>query len=352
METLPTIKNSKISRRDFLKLKSLLMIWLTFFQSFGINLFANTSIQKIDYSLLDKLLELPFSDTVMAELELRVKLQKKYNKDANGNLHSLNRFIKEMINFIISEKDFQDFKLLNSIEDEQIDYTYMLNSTAKHNELNSMKYLQKKLIAHKDNKMLETALEYAIKSQSFESTIYLMQQKIKLNDKSQKQLLEVLHQEEYENFYKKISGNKTMLLPNYSKSNILTKRKMCKKTFSFLEYSFYDDTMVYEYLIIKVHNSLVDLYLQNFIDEFTINFDKAIVYINTYATSYSLDFINKFETSLYNNGFNKWHDELLGLCEKEDMMAYSEISHLINQINKSFYNNNLDIYDFINLEML
>lgn len=88
METLPVIENSSINRRDFLKLKSLLMIWYTFLQSFGINLFEeNSMIKKIDYSLLDKLLELPFSDKVIEEIRLKVQLQKKYNTDANGNIH-------------------------------------------------------------------------------------------------------------------------------------------------------------------------------------------------------------------------------------------------------------------------
>ena len=172
METLPIIEGSNITRRDFLKLKSLMIVWLTFLQSFGINLFAQSSIKKIDYSLLDKLLELPFSDTVMGELKLRVELQKKYNTDANGNIHSLDRFLKEIVNFIVSNKEFNDFKLLTSISDEQIDYTHMFNTTAKHNEVNSMKYLQQKLISHKDESMLHSALEYAIKTQSFDTTLY------------------------------------------------------------------------------------------------------------------------------------------------------------------------------------
>jgi len=64
-----------ISRRDFLKLKSFLLIWYYFLQSFGINLLSDNS-KKIDYSLLDKLQNLPFSNEVMEELNLRVNLQK------------------------------------------------------------------------------------------------------------------------------------------------------------------------------------------------------------------------------------------------------------------------------------
>jgi large-conductance mechanosensitive channel len=186
---------SFISRRDFLKLKSLLMLWYYFFQSFGINLFVSDDENKIDYKLLDKLIELPFSAEVIDEIKLRVDLQNRYNTDANGNIVSLNRFIKEIINFIISKKIFSDFKLLNSIKDKQIDYSYMLNATAKHNEVNSMQYLQQKIISYKDDTMLNNALEYAIKSQSFDTTLYLMQQNIKLDSNSQKQLLKVLHKE-------------------------------------------------------------------------------------------------------------------------------------------------------------
>ena len=41
--------------------------------------------------------------------------------------------------------------------------------------------------------MLNDALEYAIKSQSFDATLHLMQQKIKLSDSTQQQLLGILH---------------------------------------------------------------------------------------------------------------------------------------------------------------
>lgn len=46
METLLTIEGTNISRRDFLKLKSFLMLWLTFLQSFGVDLFADSTVKK------------------------------------------------------------------------------------------------------------------------------------------------------------------------------------------------------------------------------------------------------------------------------------------------------------------
>lgn len=352
METLPIIEGSNITRRDFLKLKSLMMIWITFLQSFGINLFAQSSIKKIDYSLLDKLLELPFSDAVMSELKFRVDLQKKYNTDANGNIHSLDRFLKEIVNFIVSNKEFNDFKLLTSISDEQIDYTHMFNTTAKHNEVNSMKYLQQKLIAHKDESMLHSALEYAIKTQSFDTTLYLMQQKIKLSDASQKQLLGVLHKEEYENFYKKISGNNRMLLPSYSKENIIKKRKMSKKIFIVENYFYWDGSLIYEYLTTLVHNSLVDLYSGYLIDEFDLKLDVNKAYIFTYSKSYPINFIEHFEETLYRNGFNSWAENLIYICDYEIELGKEGAGYIKNKINKFLYEGSIDTYDFINIEMM
>lgn len=354
METLPVIENSSINRRDFLKLKSLLMIWYTFLQSFGINLFEeNSMIKKIDYSLLDKLLELPFSDKVIEEIRLKVQLQKKYNTDANGNIHSLDRFLKEVINFIISKKDFNDFKLLNSIKDNQIDYTYMFNTTAKHNEVNSMKYLQQKLISNKNENMLNDALEYAIKSQSFDTTLHLMQQKIKLSDSTQQLLLGVLHKEEYEIFYKKISGNKKMLLPYYSKENIIKRRKMTKKTFSIGYYNTWGGTLIYDYLTTLVYNSLVDLYDNSFIDEFDLHFNSEKAFVKIYSKSYPINFVEIFESSLYRNGFNTWSDDLISLFEFEDEMnKYYELKDWKDAINEFLYNDSFNIYDFINIEMM
>lgn len=352
MEILPIIEGSNITRRDFLKLKSLMIIWITFLQSFGINLFAQSSIKKIDYSLLDKLLELPFSDSVMSELKFRVNLQKKYNTDANGNIHSLDRFLKEIVNFIVSNKEFNDFKLLTSISDNQIDYTHMFNTTAKHNEVNSMKYLQQKLIAHKDESMLHSALEYAIKTQSFDTTLYLMQQKIKLSDSSQKQMLDLLHQEEYEIFYKKISGNNKMLLPFYSKQSVVKRRKMSKKTFSFYDYNNWGGTLIYEYLTTLVHNSLVDLYCSYIIDEFDLKLDINKAYITTYSKSYPIDFIEHFESTLYKNGFNSWSEDLITLCDFESDIGKSSITHWIDTINQFVYEESFSIYDFINIEMM
>ena len=351
MNEIEQVSSSSISRRDFLKLKSFLLIWYYFLQSFGINLLSDNS-HKIDYSLLDKLQNLPFSDEVMEELNLRADLQKKYSTNANGKIVPLDRFIKEITNFIISKKDFKDFKLLSSIKDEQIDYNYMFISTARHNEKKSMQYLQKRLISHKDDAILRDALEYAIKSKSFDTTLHLMQQKIKLDSKSQKYLLGVLHRDEYEVFYKNISGNKHMALPNYSQKAIIQKRKMSKKTFSFEEYYTCDASFIYDYLHITIHNSLVDLYEKNFIEDFTLNIASKKAHIITYANTYVINFIERFESALYKNGFTSWSEDLLQFSYFESDIRRENIDYIRDHINKFLYERKIDTYDFLNIEMM
>ena len=201
-------------RRDFLKLKFLLMFYTYFMQFFGVNILASDNLSKTNYDILDKLLEMPLSKAVKDEIVLRVELQKKYCYDGNGNLHSLNRFLKETINHIVSKEDFNDFKLLNTIKDEQLDYGYMLNTTAKHNQVNSMKYIQQKLLSSSSNDMLNDAMLYAVKSNSVETTLHLMQQKIKLSDSTIAESMSYFKREENEIFYKALSGvDDTKLLP-------------------------------------------------------------------------------------------------------------------------------------------
>jgi len=340
--------HTSITRRDFLKLKSLLLLWYYFLQSFGINLLSENP-QKIDYTLLDKLQQLPFSKEVMEELNLRIRLQKEYCTDANGKLLPLDRFIKEMTNFIVSKKDFNDFKLLNSIKDEQMDYRYMFISTARHNEKKSMKYLQKRLISHKNDTLLNDALVYAVKSKSFDTTLLLMQQKLKLDNDTQKHLLDLLRTEEYDIFYKKISGNNHMMLPDYSTKALIKKRKMSKKTFSFEDSFTRDGSFVYDYLKTVVYNSLVDAYTQNLIDEFTLKMRSKKVHIITFSTNYPINFLEQFESFLYRNGFNSWREDLMHLSWKS--MHNSDKSYLEYSFRKFLYEQKIDTYDFINIEM-
>ena len=95
------ISNSltSLNRRDFLKLKFLFMFYFYFFN--GLNPFINSkkSKKKVDYTLLDKLERLPFSDEVKKEVHFRIYLQRKYRYNARGELHPLDRFVREISDF-------------------------------------------------------------------------------------------------------------------------------------------------------------------------------------------------------------------------------------------------------------
>lgn len=305
MSNLP----QNIDRRDFLKLKSLLIIWFYFLQSFGINILAKET-KKIDYSLLDKLQELNFSKNVKKELDFRVYLQKKYCTDANGKLHPLSRFIKEMTNFIVSQKDFNDFKLLNSIKDEQIDLAYMLNSTAKHNELRSLKYLQKKILSVKDDKMLEQALLYSINSQSIDTAIHLIKQKLNIDQNTQKTILMKLQQEEYDKFYEKLTNRN--LLPQLPSKKYEKHTRKLPKRIGYSDYRRYETYKNFEESLFDiVYNSVAHLYMNYVVDDFDVKLHSKKVHISIWNHSniYPYDFIQQLDQSLILYGYDDLIDE-------------------------------------------
>jgi hypothetical protein len=340
-----------LSRRDFFKLKFLLMMYTYFYQFFGTNLLAKTKLSDIDYSILEKLLKIPFTQEIKDEINLRVKLQKRYCYDANGNLNSLNRFLKETTNFIISKKSFKDFKLLNLIKDKQLDYGYMLNCTARHNEVNSMKLIQTKLLSTNNN-MLDEAMLYAIKSQSFNTTINLMQQKMKINKNTQKVIMSLFQQEEYDIFYKKLSGTDTMkLLPYNKKFNIKNIRRVSKKSVMSFE-----DAWIYfndfeQNLFAIVYNSIADMYMQYFIDDYTVELYNYKVYIKVWSHNniYPIDFFEIYERILRANGFNGLQESFAS-CEINDTGIKDEIVFQLEQNN--VLKNGIDHYEFINIEIL
>ncbi len=331
-----------INRRDFLKLNFLLMFYTYFLQFFGINLLADDDASKINYDILNKLLELPFSQEVKSEIISRVELQRKYCYDSKGQLHSLNRFLKETINFIVSREDFNDFKLLNKIKDSQLDYGYMLNSTAKHNQVDSMKYIQKKLLSSGSNKLLNDAMIYAVKSNSVKTTLHLMQQKIKLSDRTIKESMKHFKLEENAIFHKTLSGvEDSKLLPFVGYMKKFQKRNMAK---------IYDINLSYKYISVTnlrniVYNSLADMYNMYYIDDFTaeIYHDKLYIQVWNHNDAYILDFYGEFQKILYINGFDDFRDEYLS---QEDYDIQFEQAFYAQQ---SGY---VDYTDFINIEVL
>jgi len=342
---------TNISRRDFFKLKFILMFYTYFYQVFGVNILADVRLSNIDYTILDKLLKIPFSQDIKDEIVLRVRLQKQYCYDANGDLNSLDRFIKEIINFIISKKNYQDFKLLNTIKDQQIDYSYMLNCTAKHNELNSMKLIQTKLLST-NNKILDEALLYAIKSQSIDTTINIMQTKIKLDNKTQKTIMTLFQQEEYDIFYKKLyDTNSTKLLPYSNKFELANRRKVCKKSIMS-----FDDARVYfrdfeQNLFAIVYNSIADIYLDYIIDDYTVELSNHKVYVKVWNHNniYPINFFEDYENKLRSNGFNGLQDAL-SLYNINDSEIKEDIKFQLEENN--LLKNGIDHYKFINIEII
>lgn len=354
----PISCNTNISRRDFLKLKGLMLLWFYFLQTLGINIFANEVIENPDYKILDKLLKLPFSEEVKKELKLRIFLQKKYCYDGNGNLHSLNRFLKEITNYIITNQDFNDFKLLNSINDSQIDYTYMLNCTAKHNQVNSLQYLQKKLISLKDNNLLINALEYAINSQSYETTIHLMKQKLKLDEKTQNKLLGVLQRDEYEIFYEKISNRKNQRLLPYKNKVLQKRRYIAKKDVK----PTLDSDIYYKYeeeLFAKVYNATAQLYMNYLIDDFTVEYHKEKIDVKVWNHQgiYPINFLKEYDKLLKIYGFDKDIVDYESFSEKNEdnqkiwVFKQKDGGHKYLENDEIIYYK-LEVYNLIDIEIL
>jgi hypothetical protein len=109
MKHLPTV----LGRREFLKTKIFFTLYAYLSQFIDLKPTKPTINAKLyDYTILDKLLELPFSSIVKKEVAFRVELQKRYCTDSNGCLQPLDRFLREIVYFIIYHKDKRDFKLL------------------------------------------------------------------------------------------------------------------------------------------------------------------------------------------------------------------------------------------------
>lgn len=316
-ELSDSLEIESIDRRNFIKLKLMVIIWMYFSQFFGINLLGK-STEKIDYSILDELLRLPFlDDEIKQEIELRVILQKKYCYDSNGNLHSLKRFFNEIGNFIISKKNISDFKLLDSLHYGEIDKVYYLNKAAQHDDVNTLKFIQTQLISY-DNKILNEALLYAVKSRSTETTLELLSSKIKLDNKTKNTIQKLFYQEEYDQFYKQLAKTSgKLLLPSNKKYNLLNNKSKIQKH----NINFDDVTSILEFennLFTIAHNAMVDLYIQEIIDDFSVEKFKRKVTISiwNYKNSYPTDIFYKIDETLRINGFGElenmksfWFDE-------------------------------------------
>lgn len=293
------MNGESLNRRDFLKLK--LYALLAFY---GMSAPAKTlPAESLGYeSVFDKLLNLSFSENVKKEVVLRVALQKKYAFDANGNLHALKRFFNEIGSFIISEKNSRDMQLLLQINHCDIDRIHYLNKSAQYNNIDTLRCIKNTLL-EADSATLNEALLYAVKSRSYETTVELLRQRSPLNNKTRETLMELFVREEYIDFREQLGRRHCRFLTNgIATVSNETRRKMQKKGYGYL-----NELDEFEELVeIIVYNSLVDLYNEHDIDDFSISKRryKLYLYVWNYSQAYSYDFLRRFETFLRLNGYD------------------------------------------------
>lgn len=348
-----------IDRRDFIKLKFMTIFWLYFSQFFGSNMLEQPK-EKLDYSILDEVLKLPFKNNeIKEEIVSRVTLQKKYGYDLNGNFLSLKRFFNEIGNFIISKNGFKDFKLLNTLHHESIDKIYYLNKAAQHNDTKILKYIQKKLVSY-DSSVLNDALLHAMRSQSFNTTLQLMNSKIKLSEKTKDSITKLFYQEEYNVFYTQLSNTTgKLLLPSSKKYSFIKQKRRIKKEDLF--FSGLNSIDEFESNLFKiVHNAMTDLYYKEIIDDFTVEKFENKVSVSTWnhKNIYPINFFQLVEETLDTNGFSGL-DEYIKVSKSLDLDAVDYKERILikgrryyRDDDSSYETKGLDYSDFINIEVL
>ena len=273
------------------------MFYFYFFN--GLNPFVNSkkSKKKVDYTILDKLERLPFSDEVKKEVRFRIYLQRKYRYDARGELHPLDRFVREISDFIISSKNLEDFNLLCSIKDHQIDHNFLFDQSIKRGALKQLKYLQQKVI-YTNEEMMQKALLQAFKYRSKDIVLHLLRQKVIIDRKTKREIASIIVQDEYEVFKRELlkEGNiNTLYLPH--KKGSLHKAKKSLKT---MVCDISTIISPNENKIVSINNALVVLEQNSIIDDFAIKATKDEIYIAVwnYKSIYPIDFMHLLNKKL------------------------------------------------------
>jgi len=335
-----------ISRRNFLKQKFLFILYAFLSQYITTNTLKTIpSKRKSNYDILDKLLELPFSPIVREEVYFRVKLQKKYCFDANGYLNPLDRFLREIVYFIIYHKNEKDFDLLYCIQDKQIDYRYLLKTVVKLDEYKSLKKMQKNLL-DMDESLLNELLYNAVQSQSFNTTKYILKLNFTLQQNTTSSITTLLSKKEYNKMYKIFSNTaKLPILPKTlgyqeGRKRVISKKSVQDYCFSKQEY--------FHNLYAIIYNSICNLYLNTIIDDFSVNLcgDKVYVSVWNYNNAYDIAFYQIFESFLITNGFIDWNEQL-DYVNSNILMGEEDFF-----MQQKIYHNSIDHYDVLHLEVL
>lgn len=300
MNSISTEVIPSITRRDFLKLKSLLVFWFYLLNTFGINIFAEEK-EDLDYDILDELLKLPFSDKVKKEIESRVSLQKKYCFDAGGFLHPLNRFFKEIGNFIVAQNNLEDYNLLNTLPKKHLNQIYLFNKASMQNNVPIIKSIQQGMIGMNQS-MLNEALVHAINSFSVDTTTQLLRSKIDLNETSKACIEKVFTEKEYNIFYQKLTGGMSQpLIPSQNKLP-LTKNI---RTLPAKEFDVYCNFVMDDYRYTICYNSAAKLFREYIIDDFKVDQNAGHIYVSLWGAQdvKKQDLLNSFEDGLHQHNF-------------------------------------------------
>jgi len=322
---IENLEKPSINRRDFFKLKFLLMFYSYFSNFLGFNLLQSINKQKLDYSILDKLIKIDFTEDVKKEVALRVNLQKKYAFNSNGYLQTLDRVLKEIIDYVIYKNDFNDFVLLCSIKDIQIDYIYMYMRTARRGALKQLQYMQQKLLGT-DKKILNEALIHAFKSKSSGTVMHFLKQNIKLDKHTKNTISKLFKKDEFNIFQKELLQiTHIKFLPSPS----ITKNIRDKKQFSKTSITSYDDSDYFERQLSIMHNTLVDLYKQNYITDFTINLNKKTISATMWNSTgvYPIDFISIIDEFLGFNGINIEEKDIDKISEQVKFRKLNDLKY-------------------------
>ncbi|WP_200762488.1 hypothetical protein [Nitrosophilus alvini] len=323
--------SSLLDRRDFIKIKFFVLMYAYFSSVFGIKIFNNNDKQKIiDYEILDKLLDLPFSEKVKKEIELRVRLQKKYSTDAKGDLIPLNRFFKEIGTYIISNKNINDFHLIHNFKDPHIDRIYYLDKAAQYNNTEVLRYITRNILSL-DNKTLDNALQLALKSRSFDTTIELLKHNVKISKQTKKVLFALYKEERKSPYFKRISQKTNIpLLSNEKpcKQSVKPKSRFAKKAIDYSMQFFDIEDSFYEYVLIVVNNSLIDLCNKSYIDDFSYYKSQNKIHITlwSYKRYYPIDFLSIIESTFQANGFGPI-EEYLGKYFRLKNLQFKDIDY-------------------------
>ncbi len=274
-----------IDRRDFLKLNLFSFIQILFLRAFG----GNFDFKQCgDFDILDKLLELDFSEDVKSEIIFRVGLQKKYGYDQNGKLLPYDRFLKEAANFVVYKGNLRDAVIYQ--EATKFDVGYVITKAAYYNKVDKLDYFLQKLVGN-GNGIYAKAVLSSLDNKSIESFCRLMTFRNHIDDKTMDRVYELLCQERYMPELKELQN----LLPNLASKQ---KREITPKFSAITQFSDHDEPYgqnMNEWLLDAAKECmryiLAILQKQGEIELFEIAITAKKLCIKIIAKSYPIDFM-------------------------------------------------------------